>query len=327
MPIRDYTMQLGFLERKRPLSHGSFRAPEDQFSTDEQIARRHREPLRLAAVERAIASFMESWKVGDEVGARLSADEIKTHTRAHFQQQGVPVIASPVLPYQFVLEAAQAVRDLPKQEQEAQLDSVARQFGPDLAATVARELRPAILALERSGASFGNQPEAPAVRTAGRFGELSSGVFDRQPRSPLAAGRNGEKHFARNDREDRSRDRTPPSSTPEFCAANEAAWNQAAAACERLLKSISEVYRQRMAAKAQRLKFQREWTDGNHAPKVKERFHIAANKWLQVEQDLDAKERRLRNQLRQLDNQKIQIRERHKGCAKALPDDPHGLYS
>lgn len=115
------------------------RAPEEQFVTDDQIDRRYREPVQSPEVEKAINSFMRAWHEGDAVGMRLAAEDVKSRTRAHFQMQGVPIIAHPILPPQFVRQVGEMVRELPLHGRETEFDNLADKFGPNLKKAVAQE--------------------------------------------------------------------------------------------------------------------------------------------------------------------------------------------
>lgn len=153
-----------------------FRAPEDQFVTEQQIAERYHESVSAPAVEKAIASFMDSWRAGDEAGATLAANEIKSHTSAYFQQQGVPTVAHPVLPSQFVREVVDAVETLPSSERETRVRGVADRFGPDLRFAVARELAPALTAAMAPQVALDTYDGGPKASFAEGGGALELGA-------------------------------------------------------------------------------------------------------------------------------------------------------
>jgi hypothetical protein len=104
--------------RGDPRSVGALdlRAPEDLFSADDQVRGRYRWHVKAPEIETAISSFTDAWDAGDEQGARLAATELVNQTRAHFQKQGVPVFAHPVVPPQFVAANARVIDALPSED-------------------------------------------------------------------------------------------------------------------------------------------------------------------------------------------------------------------
>jgi murein DD-endopeptidase MepM/ murein hydrolase activator NlpD len=141
------------------------RAPEEQFSSDRDVKLRCGQPIVSNEVEDAISSYFQALDQGDEYGVRQSANEMKDRTRAHFQRQGVPVFAHPVLPPQFVQGVAAMVRHLPDSDRRLEIDNLAGQSGPDLKASVAREL---VLGL----AAIPSAAPARAPATGGRNREI-----------------------------------------------------------------------------------------------------------------------------------------------------------
>jgi hypothetical protein len=124
------------------------RAPEDQFSSDEQVETRHRRPLQAPELDGTIAAFMHAWSAGDEDGTRIAAKELVDGTHAHFQAQGVPAFAHPIVPPQFPRAIAETVRRLPGHYQANALRSVLDAFEGHARAGVEREIS---LALTASG--------------------------------------------------------------------------------------------------------------------------------------------------------------------------------
>lgn len=116
------------------------RAPEDQFSSDDQIEKRHRRVLFAPELDGTIAAFMHTWAQGDEDGARLAAKELVGGTHAHFQAQGVPVFAHPIVPPQFAQAIAGTVRGLPAQFRESAVQSALDAFEGHARQSVEREI-------------------------------------------------------------------------------------------------------------------------------------------------------------------------------------------
>lgn len=116
------------------------RAPEDLFATEEQVRDRSRRPVEPQKIAPAIDALLRSWLEGDRDSAKSAADEVARQTRAHFQAQGVPVFAHPILPPQFVHHALELIDELPKSRQAAQLENLVSHFSQDLQPSVAQEL-------------------------------------------------------------------------------------------------------------------------------------------------------------------------------------------
>jgi hypothetical protein len=216
MPMRATRPLFRQFGRAPGLGRLDFRAPEERFATDQQIARRYQEPVRAPALEKAIASFMDSWRAGDEAGATLAANEIKSHTSAYFQQQGVPTVAHPVLPSQFVREVVDAVETLPSSERESRVRGVADRFGPDLRFTVARELAPALTAAMTSRVALDTYDGGSLARFAEGGDALALGA-------------------------DRGRDPRDSTDNLRLCDANRAEWEAAVEEFGAIAKKIPKL--------------------------------------------------------------------------------------
>lgn len=116
------------------------RAPEDQFSSSDQVEKRYRRPLSVPELDSTIAAFLHAWSEGDEESTRIAAKELIDGTHAHFQAQGVPAFAHPIVPPQFAQAIADMVRGLPPHFQENALRGVIEAFEGSARAAVEREI-------------------------------------------------------------------------------------------------------------------------------------------------------------------------------------------
>lgn len=125
----------------KPLARSlDIRAPEDLFASEDQVRDRRHRPVEPQKIAPAIDALLRGWLEGDRDSAKSAADEVARQTRAHFQAQGVPVFAHPILPPQFVHHALELIDELPKSHQAAQLDNLVSHFSQDLQPGVAQEL-------------------------------------------------------------------------------------------------------------------------------------------------------------------------------------------
>lgn len=90
------------------------RAPEDQFSSTDQVEKRYRRPLSAPELQSTIAAFMRAWSEGDAESTRVAAKDLVDGTRAHFQSQGVPAFAHPIVPPEFAGLIAEKLLGLPE---------------------------------------------------------------------------------------------------------------------------------------------------------------------------------------------------------------------
>ena len=116
-----------------------------------------------------------------------------------------------------------------------------------------------------------------------------------------------------------------PEPTQTHCKANADAWSDALGEYERLLDEIGRLQTERQAARELRKALDRDWEKRKtHSPTDQERM-VEGSKLVQKESDLWREEEAIRNQLRVLDQRKLDIWNRHKGCPDALPGDPNAL--
>jgi len=167
------------------------RAPEDRFGTDDQVDARFRRPIEVPKIDEAIDEFFWNWQHGDDAGARKQAADILSLTGAHFQQQGVPVFARPILPPQLAGHVADALRRLPKPHQAKEFERLVEAFEPGVRRGVSQEVAQLMPSLPGTGARSGSGgsvqgiPHAPTWKPQPRFS-----LFGERPRVPANAGPN-----------------------------------------------------------------------------------------------------------------------------------------
>jgi hypothetical protein len=207
MLLRKRSPHLDFMTGARFNGPLDLRAPEDQFTSNDQVRARYRLPVQSRGLEESIMTLLQSWQEGDRPRAAEAADEMERQTRAHFQTQGVPVFAHPILPPQFVRGVRELIGDLPKGDQAAAIGDLVNHFRQDLqpgiaqelelhspaprqqqdAAVVARELKPALFSMmEPSHASSGDQRQAVAARQASPVDSYRPAI-DRNDGAPMQA--------------------------------------------------------------------------------------------------------------------------------------------
>lgn len=155
--------------------------------------------MQSQSVEDAIGSFMRALRAGDEHDLRLAAEEMKGRTRAHFKVQGVPVLAHPIVPPQFVRRVGEVMQELQPHVRKTELNKLVSQFGPDLRPGVAQEFARGLSPL---AASVGQQvePGSPSqtVQHAPTWGSDGGHVPVAQLRSGSASGGTGTRAQAAN---------------------------------------------------------------------------------------------------------------------------------
>lgn len=173
------------------------RAPEHRFATDSRIDARFRLPIENIEIDDRTNEFFWAWQNGDDVAARRKAEELLGLTGAHFQRQGVPVFARPILPPQLAGHVADSLRSLPKPQQATEFERLLQVFEPNARRRVSQEVsqlmssptgaatptggatRTGTATRSGPGGSIQNISDAPTWKPQPRFLE---NLFEERPR-------------------------------------------------------------------------------------------------------------------------------------------------
>lgn len=289
--------------RKRFDERLDIRAPEDMFATDEQVREKFRRPIEQPHLDEAIDGLLRAWLEGDRDRATTAAEEVERRTRAHFQAQGVPVFAHPILPPQFVRSVHEQVDNLPTRERGAAMGDLVTYFRESLRPAVTRELA--------SNSSIRSRKTAPR--------EFESPVLSTGRESHAFLGDRNTAQRSRND-EDIAQFRSFATPTSEHCKANKAAWDAVVAEYEGLLDDIYELQRDRRATIRERKALEDDWERRKPNSSTDPERVRAVSALVQKESDLWKQEQDLRKKLPPLDDRKRQIRDAHMGCKGPLVD-------